>query len=137
MSDEVIINIKNKFDKFNKYNWDNPNLIVDMSKIKNLNITIINFLDSLNKTLNHSIKEIKKKKVKNNILNSYNENLDLITRNLVGELLKEPRFLGNKKKIIQKRKEFIKKNIHKLKTELEIANNFKNFIEMELNIKIS
>ena len=66
-----------------------------------------------------------------------NEKLDKITRAVVGDLLQIPKFLPLKKKIIKSRKIFVKTNLNTLLDELEITKRFREYLEKNLNMKIS
>ncbi len=130
----VIENIYKKFDKFEKYNWDRPNLTIDMSNLKYFNNIILQFLNEIN-YIQKSV--INKKKKENQIFtNSYNTNLDTITRSIIGDLLKNSKFRMIKKQILKIRKEFIKEKLNKSGNELEIEKSFKDFLERSLDIEI-
>ncbi len=131
---EVIYKIQGKFDTFNKYNWDNPIAIYDLSEIVDLNIVIEDLVAELeNKMKNRNGNfEIEKIRVSSNI---NNENLDKVTRNYIGKLLLSPSFIPLKKNIFKLRKIFIKKNKNKVLSEAEILNSFKMYLEKILKIK--
>ena len=75
--------------------------------------------------------------MKNNLSNLDNENLDKITRTYVGTLLHYSSYLPLKKRIIRLRKIYVKENKNKALKESEISNSFKNYLEINLNIKIT
>ncbi len=134
---EVIEKIYNKFDNFGKYNWDYPIEKYDMSLIKNLDEhleklvdVIIQDLESLNDVIN-----IEKEKKRRS--NFDNEKLDKITRNIIGELLRNPNNRSFKNKLIKYRKSFVKANLNKFLSESEISNTFKDYLEKSLNTRIS
>ncbi|MFW9969230.1 MAG: AAA family ATPase, partial [Candidatus Odinarchaeota archaeon] len=110
---EVISKIKDKFDIFNRYYWDKPIAIFDLSEIDDLNIVIKDFLIRLEDEMNTRQKVSKKKIIKTKA-DYYNENLDKITRDYVGTLILNPDLGNIKKKLFKLRKAFIKKNKNKL-----------------------
>lgn len=134
--DELIVNIKKKFDKFHKYKWDRPNLIVDMSKVENIDKIILEFLDKIHNSQKNPIIELIERDKKKNYSKSYSESLDLITRSIVRELLINREYHHIKKDIFRKRREFIKKNLNKLISEAEIKRLFIEFLEFTLDIDI-
>ncbi len=133
---EVISKIQDKFDMFNKYNWDNPIATYDLSEISDLNIVMKEFLAKLEDKMNFRKQKFGKERTKI-ISNIYNENLDKITRVYVGKLVLNPSFIPLKNKIFKLRKTYIKKNKNKALSETEILKRFKIYLEKILNIKIS
>ena len=133
---KIISNIQDKFDKFNKYNWDYPIATYDLSKELDLNHVISEFLDHLEEKMILIRKKLKTEK-KKIVPNTYNENLDKITRTHVGRLIINPNYLHLKNKIIKLRKIYIKKNKNKAQSEAEISKTFKKYLEKSLNIKIT
>ena len=133
---KVITNIQDKFDKFNKYNWDYPIAAFDLSRKLDINLVISEFLDQLEDKMIFVRKTLKteKKKIFTNI---YNENLDKITRTFVGTLIVNPNYLHLKNQIIKLRKIYVKRNKNKAQSEAEISKTFKNYLEKSLNIKFS
>ncbi len=132
---EVINKIHDRFDKFNKYNWDFPIAKYDMSKISDLTFVIEELLDKIETKMVFLKKEVKTRKIMI-FSNMNNEILDKITRIYVGKLIQHPSFFLLKKRIIKLRKTFIKQNKNKALREPEILKSFKNFLEENLNIKI-
>lgn len=133
---EVINKIKDKFDMFNRYHWDNPIVTYDLSEIIDLNAIIKDFLAKLDDKMNFGKQKFCKEEPKS-ISNLYNENLDKITRAYVGKLVVNPDFLPLKNKIFKLRKAYIKKNRNKALSEQEILKSFKIYLEKILNLKIS
>ncbi|MFX1417346.1 MAG: AAA family ATPase [Promethearchaeota archaeon] len=133
---EIINKIRDKFDKFTKYNWDYPIATYDLSKILDLNNLIRKLLDELEIKMVFKKKNLKPKK-KAIFPDVYNENLDKITRTFVGSLINNPDYSHLKNKFIKLRKTYVKKNKNIAKSEAEIAKNFKIYLEKTLNIKIS
>lgn len=131
----VIKRIHERFDEFNKYNWDFPIAKYDISKILDLNLVVEEFLDQLETKMALLNRGVKTRKI-NTFSNVNNENLDKITRFYVGKLLQIPSFFLLKKRIIKLRKTFVKQNKNKALREPEILKSFKNFLEKNLNIKI-
>jgi len=132
---KVINKIHERFDKFNKYNWDFPIAQYNISKISDLNLVIEELLDRIELKLAFLNQELKTGKIKI-FSNVNNENLDKITRMYVGKLLHNPSLFLLKKRIIELRKIFMKQNKNKALREPEILKSFKNFLEKNLNIKI-
>jgi len=66
-----------------------------------------------------------------------NQNLDKITRIYVGKLLRNPKLMPFKNKIIKTRKRYMKLYKNKALKELEIVTTFKDYLEKNLTIKIS
>ena len=75
--------------------------------------------------------------MENNSLKSDNQNLDKITRIYVGKLLRNPKLMSLKKKIIKTRKIFVKLHKNKALKDFDIATTFKKYLEENLSIKIS
>jgi len=132
----VISKINERFDEFNKYKWDIPDVVYDLSQITDLNHKINDFLAIIQEK-REIVKSKLKKIAKNNILsNSDNENLDKITRIYVSALLHNSTYLSLKKKIIKLRKIYVRENKNKALREPEISKTFKKYLEKNLNIKI-
>lgn len=131
----VISNIQERFDNFNKYNWDKPIATYDLSAIPDLNITIKEFLDQLDNKMIDINQKLRKERI--SITYRDNENLDKITRRFVGTLMLNPVFVHLKHKIIRLRKIYVKNFKNKNYSEEEILKNFKDLLENSLNIKIS
>ncbi|MHA1293230.1 MAG: AAA family ATPase [Promethearchaeota archaeon] len=131
----VIKNIKDKFDSFNRYNWDKPIETFDLSKIQDIKEVVKKTIDNIEKKLGFESK--KKEEIIKRQSNLNNEKLDIITRKIVGRLLKKPEFFFLQKQIIKQRKSFIKQNLNKSLEDLQIKKLFKEFLEKNLNVKIS
>jgi len=135
---EVIKKIHDKFDNFDKYSWDYPEIIIDPSA----NNDIESKVGELIKNHREWLKNIKymKKKDRDNISiqsNLYAENLEKISRNYVGKLLQNPIYLPIKDKILRLRRIFVKNIRNKSLVEADIIKSFKNFLEKGLKITIS
>ncbi|UCC19988.1 MAG: adenylyl-sulfate kinase [Promethearchaeota archaeon] len=133
---ELINKIQIKFDKFNRYSWDKPIAKYDLSDVSDLNYLVSDFLDALERKMFFLKKKTQPKK-KQTIYNIYNQNLDKITRSIVGKLIVDPNYLHLKNKIIKLRRNYVKKKKNKRQSEAEISKKFKRYIEKTLNIKIS
>ncbi|MFX1503612.1 MAG: AAA family ATPase [Promethearchaeota archaeon] len=131
---EVIRKVRDKFDKFDKYNWDYPIATYDLSELIDIEFEIKKLVDNLEDWTFFFNKKIVSNK---NTSNIYNENLDKITRIYVGKLLLNRSFLHLKKKIIKLRKIYVKNNKNKAHSNAEILKNFSEYLEKNLNIKIS
>ena len=133
----VILNINKKFDKFQKYKWDHPDYIVDMSKELDLDKVISDIVLKMIKLDKEPNLQILRKELNNNEKKKkYTQKLDLITRDITGYLLKDQKNCLIKNKIIEKRKEFIKLNLREIMSELEIKTEFIKYLEMSLKIKV-
>ena len=133
----VVINIAKKFDDFGKYNWDFPFANYDLSQLKDLNESIEKIIDIFIRNLKISEDLAKANEFIRLSSNINNEKLDKITRNIAGDLIRNPNFSLLKNKIIKYRKIYVKKNLNTDLTESEIIKTFKEYLEKCLNIKIS
>ncbi|TFF98506.1 MAG: adenylyl-sulfate kinase [Promethearchaeota archaeon] len=133
----VIYNINEKFDKFDKYDWDTPDFIINISEVENLT-------QKVNEILKIIKKRIKKFETDGNTTYSsedfshkiYNEKLDSLTREIVGRLLKDQELRRFKSKIITERKNFVKKYLNKSIPISQIPHKFETFLKKHLNIDI-
>lgn len=133
--DEVILKIAEKFDMFEKYKWESPDLVADMSEIIDLNQIINNFLRYVTQNLEKASQIKDKSKEKKVSKKKYHELLDSLTRSIAGNILKQKRFQENKNEILNKRKEFIQNNVNKKLPKKEIKQKFKDFLKKTLNIE--
>lgn len=131
---QVILNISEKFDTFEKYKWETPDLILDLSKAENLDHIVGKFLDYIAKQLKIISKKRKKEKSSKTTKKEYEELLDSLTRSLASDVLKTALTKDQKKKILKKRKEFLKENLDKELTKEEIKQKFRKFLNQTLNI---
>lgn len=135
---EVIYKINNKFDYFEKYEWDTPDLVINPSKGDDLTPKIRNFLIMVRK-------EFQKLRTKGdspphpikNHHDEYAQKLDILTRETVSELLKEPHNREVKSKILAARKHFIKKNLDKAIQISKIPEKFKKFLKKQVDTKLT
>ncbi len=131
---EVITNMYDKFDKpGTKYNWDKPDIIVNTTKEINYDNIVNNIINKSNSEYN---KNNKNKTNKNSKINKENINIlndiDKITRNIVGEYIKNNNINNEEiKKILNLRKEYIKsiknKNNNINRNNINIENIKKEF----------
>lgn len=130
ISNKVIQNIDNKFDNFNKYKWDTPFETYDITQ----NWDEIQFITMLSDKIALNLQEQKERKesllVKPSI--SIREEIDLITRKTVGELLKNPKYHVSKKVILEYRKSFIKSRSDEDLDVKKILEDFKLFLDKKL-----
>lgn len=134
---EIIKKIDKRFDDFDKYKWDNPYAVFNMSQTLDLTDWLIKFVNRLQLNLKQS-KEIREKESELNLeSNRYKEKLDKITRNYIGLLLQNSNYIPLKKKFLKLRKEFLRAKKNEFIEELEIENAFQTFLEESLNIKLS
>ena len=127
---KVIKNIYNKFDNFDKYKWDTPFETYDITQ----NWDEIQFITMLSDKIALNLQEQKERKesllVKPSI--SIREEIDLITRKTVGELLKNPKYHVSKKVILEYRKSFIKSRSDEELDVKKILEDFKLFLDKKL-----
>ena len=136
-STRVVISISKKFDDFGKYNWDIPLANYDLSQLKDLNEPIEKLINIIIRNLKISEDLAKINEFIKLSSNINNEKLDKITRNIVGDLIRNPNYHLLKNKIIKYRKISVKKNLNTDLIESEIIKTFKEYLEKSLNIKIS
>jgi len=131
---EVIMNIYNKFDKFNKYKWDTPYETYDITQAEDT----VKFIEKLINKIALNLQEQTKcrETVPKKASPSIREKIDLITRKYVGELLKNPKNHISKNAILEHRKSFIKKQADYLIEEDKILKNFKLYLAKHLNIEL-
>ncbi|MFX1366693.1 MAG: AAA family ATPase [Promethearchaeota archaeon] len=133
----VIKKINERIDEFNKYKWDRPDLVYDLSRDKDLNHIINETLAKIQKKRKSRNTKLEVLVLNNNQKNLDNESLDKITRIYVSSLLHNSTYLPLKKKIIKLRKDYVKENRNKALKKSEILITFKKFLEKKLNIKVS
>ncbi|MHA1281048.1 MAG: AAA family ATPase [Promethearchaeota archaeon] len=132
---DLIVEINDKFDKFDKYHWDQPFLVYDLSKPE-----IENIADEIVNLIIEDIKNRQKKKAvisynKTKKLQKYTEQLEKITRKLTGNFLKQIQEPQKRKEILKLRKKFVKKYLYSIEIEDKIDKEFEDFIKRELNLK--
>jgi len=128
----VIQNINNKFDNFNKYKWDTPFETYDITQ----NRDEIQFLKRLSDKIASNIQE--QKEIKDLLLHkpstSIREELDIITRKSVGELLKNPKYRVSKKAILEYRKSFVRSRPDEEVDVKKILEDFKVYLDKKLKV---
>jgi len=132
----VVKGINQKFDQFGKYRWDIPILELDFSKDIDLNETIENLVNLIEKDQKVKIESKTKPFSSIRASNYSNEKLDVITRKIVGEILQNSKFHYLKSEIIKSRKQFVKNRFKNPINETEISNEFKSYLEKNLNVKV-
>ena len=134
---EVIQDVANKFDGFNRYKWDTPLDIIDLSNAPNLSkkiADIINLIyNNIGKASINSNKDLEIKKHSN----PNNERLEKITRIYVGGLLRNPEYRQIKERILEIRRNFVIENLNQSFSNTEITRALKIYLESRLNIRIS
>jgi tRNA uridine 5-carbamoylmethylation protein Kti12 len=133
---KIIKRISNKFDKFNRYRWDTPYVVYNMSQIVDLNNNLIDFVSRLHLNAKKATKKSEKEAEVRQDSNLYKKKLDKITRNYVGTLLLNSNYTPLKNKIIKLRKVFLKTKKNEFLSDSEIQNSFQTFLEKSLSIKI-
>jgi tRNA uridine 5-carbamoylmethylation protein Kti12 len=129
----VINEIHKKFDNFNRYKWDHPIMTIDMSLVQDLDIIVEEVMRKISARFNilKSIKLKSRKKETSKII--YVQELDRITRDIVGELLKDRNFHITSKKISKYRRTFIKQYSKNPKGLSKIPDLFRKYLEQNLN----
>jgi len=135
--ESVVRKIAQKFDTFDKYKWDYPIASIDLSEIKNFHEVFENLMNRIT----HDIENLYEREKQGMILKQnskrYNELLDKITRNIVGEILKNPEYNPLKNQILKYRKLYVKINRNTSFNESLITRTFKEYLRENLSIKIS
>jgi tRNA uridine 5-carbamoylmethylation protein Kti12 len=114
---KIIKEVNKKFDYFNKYSWDRPLAEFDLSQIQNLD-------------------ERENTQESEETFNIENENLDQLTRVLVGKLLQDKEFFSLRESILRSRKRFVRLHKNSNLSSDEITQKFREFLEKSLKIKI-
>jgi len=133
----VISKINDRFDEFNKYKWDVPVAVYDLSQITDINHKINDLLSIIHEKRKNLKYQFEKVVVNKILSNLDNEKLDKVTRIYVNALLQNSTYLPLKKRIIKLRKIYVRENKNKALRESEISKTFKNYLEKNLNIKIT
>ena len=122
--DSIIIDIAEKIEFQSKYNWDRPFETLDLSIIKNLESESIRIVDLIIKKLyeKSSIKN-EKDSLDSEILD-YNERLDIITRNIIKDIINTEEYSDLREQVISLRKIFIKENKNTKISDKEISERF-------------
>ncbi|MHA1726102.1 MAG: AAA family ATPase [Promethearchaeota archaeon] len=129
--DHLIHDIANKFDKFGKYQWDQPFQMLDLSMI----IDIDAFMKSFIPKLVEKAREIRQvEKVSSLSSHSTHEKLDQKTRLLVGSLLTQERYKPYKNAILDFRKQFLKQYLNVTLEDFELEKEFEKQLHKLLNI---
>jgi len=132
----VIKKIQQKFDGFDRYNWDQPFAEYDLSQIQDLNGEVECLVKELINQVNLPLESINKGNIIEITTNKGNQNLDVITRAYIGKLLRSSNFFLLEKKLSKMRKSFIKLYKNQYLNDLEITKAFKKYLEQNLNINI-
>lgn len=134
---EVIHKINEKFDSFNSYNWDYPLKTIDPSKSDNLEKELEDVIKSIEKNFKNESLKLYHKKEKRTQREEFHEELDRITRSLIGEFSKNKKYQPFMKRISKLRKKFIKNHLNDLILESRISKEFLKYIKRNLNIECS
>ena len=132
---EVIHRINEKFDTFNKYNWDKPLASCDFS-INNVHETIFSIISQIKKKL----EDLDKRTIPNQKMESKQgsrEMLEIITRRIVGNFLNNRDFQNLKSRIINLRKIYVRKKRGDINSEDEISRDFIDFLKKRLNVDVA
>jgi len=132
---KVIKKIYNKFDTFDKYSWDNPIIEYDPSSNQSNKGKFEEVLSAIVEKLIFELTSKRKIEKLSEDSNIDNEKLDRVTREIVGDLLRNPMYKSFKNKIIVYRKLFVKDNLNRPISEKELSISFKKYLEKSLDIK--
>ncbi|MHA1669889.1 MAG: AAA family ATPase [Promethearchaeota archaeon] len=133
---EVIHRINEKFDTFDNYNWDKPLASCDLSII-NIHETIPLILNQIERKLRDLDVKILNKKNKKKIKQASKDNLEIITRRIVGKLLNNRDFTDLKFRILNLRKKYVKEKKGEINSEDEISRDFIEFLKKRLDIDVT
>ncbi len=135
---QIIHAVNEKFDPFGEYSWDTPIKTYDLSQISNLEEEIANLLDLIILTSITSIpsEDSYQNTTKESHNRRANEKLDIVTRDIVGKLLENPKYRNLAKELAKHRKSFVKSFLNSTLSEKELEKQFISFIELKLNLKI-
>ena len=131
--DEVIQNVSNKFDDFNRYGWDKPMDIVDLSDVSNISDKIEQVITTISIKMNEDNFSTRRELDTKRYSNHTNERLEKISRKYVGSLLKNPENRQIKEKILELRKRFVTENLNKSLSKSEISRALKVYFDNSLN----
>ena len=131
--DELIREIQKKFDNFEKYNWEIPLISLDLSKINNIDAKSLEVASLISKEIERKKKKIEHGRPKSDLNTLYNEKLDKITREIIGDLIKNTSNEDKKRKLLRIRKEFILEYRDQRLKEKMIATTFKIYVENKLD----
>jgi O-phosphoseryl-tRNA(Sec) kinase len=130
---EVIENVYNKFDNFNKYKWDTPFDTYALTEKEDINQFTENLSNKIASTLQKQCKSNKSLQIQTT--NSIREMLDVITRKFVNELLSNPKYRNSKRKILEYRKSFVKNKKYENPDSDIILEDFKAFLKKNLDVQ--
>jgi tRNA uridine 5-carbamoylmethylation protein Kti12 len=133
---KVIKEVNKKFDHFDKYSWDRPLAEFDLSQIQNLDEEIENLVNIIGQKIELSSITRENTQESEETFNIENENLDQLTRVLVGKLLQDKEFLSLRESILRSRKRFVRLHKNSNLSSDEITQKFREFLEKSLKIKI-
>jgi len=134
--DEIIESISEKFDYFDKYQWDRPFFEFDPSRNPDLDMHAKDVVSKIESALLLPRLTIQEKIFQKMNSNSYKERLEKITRHTVGELLKNTKNLLLKREILELRKKFAKLYLNNTLTESEISEKLILYLEETLDKKL-
>ncbi|MFX1395831.1 MAG: AAA family ATPase [Promethearchaeota archaeon] len=132
---DLIRAINEKFDAFEKYGWDDPLEIIDLSKINDMNEEIKKIVEKIIFRLEESKSNRTKNQNDRSQNNERKELLDKTTRKIVSDLLKKPDYQPFKTEIIKLRKIFVREQAKEYENVAEIELTFKSFLESALNLE--
>jgi tRNA uridine 5-carbamoylmethylation protein Kti12 len=133
--DQVIRNVFKKIDDFEKYSWNKSFATIDLSKTENLEDTINLLINSIENRLNKNNIQKSNQKSESNYDREYHEELDKLTRSIVGNFLKKRKLQQQKKQILRLRKEFIKKSLNITLEKARISEEFNKFLQDHLELE--
>jgi len=134
--DDIIESINEKFDFFDKYQWDRPFYEFDPSSTLDLDMNARDIVSKIESALVLPCITIQEKIHQKMNSNSHKERLEKITRQTVGKLLKNSKNISLKKEILDLRKKFTKLYLDNTLTESEIREKLILYLEEALDKKL-
>ena len=131
----LIIKIEDKFDGFERYQWDAPFRVLNMAKIQDVEETAEHLVEDLIQELMTFTRPPPLQDPEKIKAQTEHEMLDQITRSIVSTYLRNPEYVPFKNQILTYRKDFVKKNLDTSLNEKEIREAFKSGLETQLNLK--
>ncbi|TXT59796.1 MAG: L-seryl-tRNA(Sec) kinase [Promethearchaeota archaeon] len=131
---KVIYEVKEKFDYFNKYKWDEPDAVYNLAEYVEIENAAENFLQYLEKSVELKKKQKDKSKETRTEDQSYHESLDKITREVVGKFLKQEIYQDKKGEILECRKKYLKQELDSQMKKQEIRDDFSSYLKKALDI---
>ena len=132
---EVIHRINEKFDTFDNYNWEKPLSLFD-SSATDIDGAVSSIINQIEANLrNFDLKRVSDQQMESKLESK--ENFDIITRRIVGKLLKNQDFQDLKDKLLDLRKKYVKRKKGDSNSDEEISKDFIKYVEKKLDVDIT